>query len=306
MTGQQRAPIALEAPPAETPQAARPRGRRRWILLGVLAALLALFVLYCVHENLTLELSRYTLSSPKLTQEVKIVHLSDLHKSEFGEGNARLLEMVRGESPDLIVFTGDLIDRRATDASVAESLMRDLTAIAPVCYVQGNHEAHSALYPALRQAMLDAGVHVLENECVELTLNGQAFTIGGTEEMNSYIETIQEYLAALSDAPAENYHLLLAHFPDRLTGNSQSKYRYCDYDIDLVLSGHMHGGQIRIPFTNQGLFSPSTGFFPQYTGGLYEANGVQMVLSRGLGNSIFPIRINDRPEVVSITLTPES
>lgn len=270
---------------------------------AVTAAVLLLLAVWLVWGNTALECNETVLSDPELPaafEGFRIAQVSDLHNAEFGEGNQKLLDLLRQAAPDIIVITGDLIDSRDTDMETAIEFVRAAVKIAPCYFVTGNHESRVAEYPRLEADMTDAGVTVLRGEAAVLEREGESIRLIGAEDYSFFrfpagedgVAAMMEQIIPLAQP---GYNILLCHRPELIT-------RFTELDIDLVLSGHAHGGQIRIPLVG-GLFAPDQGFFPEYDGGVYALGDMRMVVSRGLGNSLAPLRVNNRPEVVVITLT---
>ena len=258
-----------------------------------LIPLAAVFVALLIYNNHHLTVSRYEL--PGIT-DARIVQLSDLHWALFGRDNCRLVALVAQQKSDIIVITGDLLDKRIPNRVKSLSLLRQLAAICPVYYVRGNHE----VYLNDRQYLEDVGktgAVYLENEKSEImgmTLIGldDASVCGSRdyESQKAFIDWQLDRLAGERHA----YTILLSHQPQHLDS-------YGEHEIDLVLCGHVHGGQFRLPFIG-GIYGPQQGLFPKYDSGLHYDNGTAMVLSRGLGNSLFPFRLNNFPEIVVIDL----
>ena len=274
------------------------------ILLVIAAAILLPLLIWTVWSNTALVLTEYTVQSPELPSAFdgfRIAHISDLHNAEMGSGNGKLLAMLRSAQPDIIAITGDLIDSRRTDVSVALEFAEAAMNIAPCYYVTGNHESRVEEYAQLKAGLLALGVVVLENDSVTLERDRQTVTLLGVTdpefEADYWLvfpeEVMDKYLAALPQT--EGFHLLLSHRPEYM-----NMYAQCGFN--LVLSGHAHGGQFRLPIIG-GLYAPGQGLFPEYDAGLFSVEGTQMIVSRGIGNSAFPLRFNNRPEVVLITLT---
>ena len=233
----------------------------------------------------------------------KILQISDLHNKEFKSQNQGLLAKIIEIKPDLIVVTGDLIDRSSEDLEGAMSLISGAVAIAPVYYVTGNHEAGSRLYPELLVALQAAKVNLLDDKAMEIVKDGDTLQILGIADPNfsasDYMEANrtqqwQENLKKLAAEKESGFCILISHRPEHFD-------LYVEQELDLVFTGHAHGGQIRIPLIGA-LVAPNQGFFPKYSSGAYENQGTTMVVSRGLGNSIFPLRIFNRPEIVVVTL----
>ena len=240
---------------------------------------------------------------PESFRGFTIVQVSDLHNTEFGEDQSGLLSLIKDAAPDLIAVTGDLFDSRHTDVETAMAFINGAIKIAPVYYVTGNHEARIDEYAELEEQLKQAGVVVLDDACVEIEYGGESIRLMGVndpdfiDQGDVYVDDaylIDAKLKAMPDADSGVYTILLSHRPELFNV-------YVDNGIDLVLCGHAHGGQVRLPFIG-GLLAPDQGLLPQYTEGVYENGQTKMVVSRGLGNSLCPIRINNRPELVVITL----
>lgn len=231
----------------------------------------------------------------------RIAQVSDLHNTEFGENNGKLLKLLAGTKPDIIVITGDLVDARRMNFPLALEFVEKAVRIAPCYYVPGNHEGRTLNYPALERDLLARGVRVLRNEKLSLTRNGEFITLMGVDDpgldlfqkLGPYEEIYQKRLKVLSEA-REGYTILLSHRPEDFD-------RYVAGEFDLVFSGHAHGGQMRLPLLG-GVLAPGQGLFPEYDSGLYTRGDTSMVVSRGLGNSAFPFRINNRPEIILVVL----
>jgi len=275
-------------------------------ILVACAAILAISI-FCVWENNAITTTQIQYVNPKIPEEFngyRIVHISDLHNKLFGKAQERLLEKIRAVSPDIIVITGDLIDRRKFDLETAMVFVRGAVKIAPVYYVSGNHEAWSGAYSNISQALKSSGVHVLDDTKTTLVKGKGKIEILGLSDPDflrySYLDgtntsKLKEHLERLSDDAI--FQILLCHRPELFD-------IYVRENLDLIFSGHAHGGQVRIPFVG-GLVAPDQGLFPKYTAGAYTKNQSTLIVSRGLGNSIIPIRIFNRPEIVVVTLRSE-
>ena len=278
--------------------------KRKWILSFAVVILIVLTV-WTLWGNTALEVNEYEIVSDRIPQSFegfRIAQVSDLHNSEFGEGNENLIELLSQTEPDIIVLTGDLIDSRQTDVEIALAFAREAMKIAPVYYVSGNHEARAGEYRALKAGLLDAGVFVLENQKVQITREGENITLMGIDDPSfreDYLLGDSESVArqAIEDLQNESdgYSILLSHRPELFD-------LYVDTGMDLVFSGHAHGGQFRLPFIG-GLVAPNQGFFPEYDAGLFSEVNTIMIVSRGVGNSIIPVRFNNRPEIIVVTLS---
>ena len=230
----------------------------------------------------------------------KIVQLSDLHGHEYGEGNSDLLARVAGERPDLIAITGDLIDREG-QLQMVPALAKGLAAIAPTYYVTGNHEwaLGTARVKELKNLLAQCGVTALSNQYEILERDGAQIVLAGVDDPNGYADqtTPEELAARLGSQAPGLYTVLLAHRNDRFD-------QYAAAGYDFVLSGHGHGGIIRLPFVG-GLMGTGRELFPKWTSGLYTLGDSTLFVSRGLGNNTTPVqgfRIFNRPELAEITL----
>ena len=282
---------------AEHPRKRRPRRRGVWILLP----LVLLSAVYGWWDNTTLQVTRFDPAFTDLPagfDGCRIVVLSDLHGARFGEGNADLFAAVAAEQPDYIFYLGDLEDKyRGPVAGYPAEVAEGLSAIAPTYYVTGNHEWAIGGVPALKKELEAHGVSVLSNQFVTLERNGDTAVLAGIDDPNGYADqkTPEELAAELYAACGDPFWMLLAHRNDHFAG------QYSLLGADLVISGHGHGGIIRLPFTD-GLLSTDRTLFPSYTAGLYEENGSTLFATRGLGNSGPSFRLFNRPEVAVVTL----
>ncbi len=269
-------------------------------LLGALAAL-ALLSAFLWWSNTSLQVDTFTCNLPRLPADFEgftIVQLSDLHGAQFGENNEKLLQTVAGAAPDLIVITGDLLDQgRDPEAGYVDTLAKGLTAIAPTYFVTGNHEWARPDAEALKAQLRDGGVTVLSNGADLLTRGDSSLVLAGIDAPNGYADqkTPEELRDEIYAGAEDPFWILLAH------RNTLFKKQYSLLGADLVLSGHGHGGLVRLPFTD-GLFSTDHTLFPSYTAGFYEANGSTLFVSRGLGNSGYTFRLFNRPQVAVLTL----
>lgn len=281
--------------------AKHPRKRRplsRLLTLGVLTVLAALFLRWSNTALQTTYFDPVFTGLPDGFDGCRIVVLGDLHTASFGEDNAELLDAVRAEAPDYIFFVGDLLDSfREVPAWYAATVAEGLSAIAPTYYVTGNHEWAIGHVPELKETLTEHGMTVLSNQFLALERNGDTVVLAGIDDPNGYADqkTPEELAAEVYAACGDPFWILLAHrnnyFPDH----------YSLLGADLVVSGHGHGGLVRLPFTD-GLVSTERTLFPSYTAGLYEKNGSCLFVTRGLGNSGSTFRLFNRPEVAVLTL----
>lgn len=273
--------------------------KKRIILWTSLAVIFLILLIWTLWSNLTFDTTEFTIESNKIPESFdgfRIVQISDLHNTELDENNKTLLTKIQSARPDIIVITGDFIDSRNTDCEIAIAFANEAVKIAPTYYVPGNHESRVSEYSYLQESLCKAGVCILSDENCKITRNGESLHFIGLtdpdfrtdEEMTQLPNILEE----LSDS--ESYNILLSHRPEGFT-----LYKNCD--IDLVFTGHAHGGQFRIPGIG-GLYAPGQGFFPEYDGGLYTEGNTNMVVNRGIGNSLFPFRFNNPPEIVVLEL----
>ncbi len=277
----------------------RKRGRRLLFLLA-LGILAALFVHWDNTALQTASFAPFFQDLPQGFDGCRLVVLGDLHSTRFGEGNQTLLETVRAQEPEYIFLVGDLLDAfREIPEGYAEETAAGLSSIAPTYYVTGNHEWAAGGVPELKKTLENQGVTVLSNQFVTLERNGDAIVLAGIDDPNGYAD--QKSPEALAEEVRaaypykDTFWMLLAHRNDRFPE------QYSLLGADLVISGHGHGGVIRLPFTD-GLVSTDRTFFPSYTAGLYEENGSALFVTRGLGNTGPSFRLFNRPEVALVIL----
>ena len=275
--------------------------RKRTAVVSILFVLIVLLTIWIAWGNTALELNSHRITSDKLPSAFdgfKIAQVSDLHNTEIGENNEKLLSMLTEATPDIIVITGDLLDLRNTKIDIALSFSEQAVKIAPCYYITGNHEAYVDEYEEFKDSLIELGVVVLDDTKTEIELSGEKITLVGVGDP-SFSWTDNETLIndKLSELISEQdgYTILLSHRPELFE-------IYVKHNVDLVFSGHAHGGQFRIPFVG-GVIAPNQGLFPKYDAGIYTEGETTMVVSRGIGNSIIPFRVNNRPEVVLVELS---
>lgn len=275
------------------------------IILSVILSILLVITSWTIWVNHSPEIVQVYVKSENLPQEFDgftIVQITDFHNVKIGKNNGKVISLVKQANPDVIAITGDLIDSKITKEEVSISLVQRLVQIAPCYYVTGNHEARKdSTYAYLEKTLLSLGVTVLHDQVAKIGSGEKSINIIGLDDKSFYMQEekptdeeaqIETRLANI--CPEQGFNLLLAHRPETID-------IYSKFNIDLVLSGHAHGGQWRLPFIGA-LFAPGQGFFPEYTNGLYKVNGTQLYVSKGLGNTTIPFRFNNRPEVSVITL----
>ena len=280
--------------------------RKSKTILTLISFLLIILIGWTLWGNTALEVNEYEIVSDQIPQGFdgfRIAQVSDLHNAEFGENNSKLIELVSQTEPDIIVLTGDLIDSRHTDIEIALSFARQAIKLAPVYYVSGNHEARMREYADLKMGLAEAGVTVLENQQVRITREDESITLMGIDDPSfreDYLFGDAEFVARQAIENLQNesdgYTVVLSHRPELFD-------LYVEPEIDLVFSGHAHGGQFRLPFVG-GLVAPNQGFFPKFDAGQFTEENTTMIVSRGVGNSIIPLRFNNRPEIVVAELKP--
>ena len=276
---------------------------KKTVLIVSVLIILAIGI-WILWSNTTLEVNEYEIVSDRIPQGFdgfRIAQVSDLHNKDFGEGYGQLLTLLSEINPDIIVVTGDLIDSRQTDLDVALEFAWQAGKIARVYYVSGNHEARVPEYEDLKTGLVKAGVVILENQKAQITREGENITLMGIDDpsfQEDYLFGDSESVARQAIENLQNesdgYTVLLSHRPELFD-------LYVETEMDLVFSGHAHGGQFRLPFVG-GLVAPNQGFFPKYDAGLFSEGSTNMIVSRGVGNSIIPIRFNNRPEIIVATL----
>ena len=257
--------------------------KKRYIILICLMVV----ILWTIWGNTALQVNEWHIRSDRLPGSFdgfRIAQVSDLHNTK----NDKLLPLLENAEPDLIVLSGDLIDSRDTDIGAALDFVREAVKIAPCCYVSGNHESRVSEREELWAGLRELGVVMLDNASVELERGGETICLMGLADPDfggNYGAMLEELTAG-----EQGYTVLLSHRPELFDV-------YAELNIDLVFSGHAHGGQFRLPILG-GLVAPHQGLFPEYDAGLFEMDGTAMLVSRGVGNSIIPIRFNNRPEIV--------
>ena len=256
-------------------------------------------VIYLYWGNTKIGVTNITVTYENIPDEFngfKIVHISDLHNAEFGDGQKDLIGKIEAQDADIIVITGDMIDSRRTDVDKAVELITGLGNKIPVYYVTGNHESRVREYNELESKLIENGVTVLKNESVKIEKDSSFINVIGVDDP-SFGMSANDIFHTVSELKTDGYDVLLSHRPELFE-------TYCESGAELVLCGHAHGGQVRIPFAG-GLVAPNQGLFPEYTAGSYKSGSTEMIVSRGLGNSIIPLRVNNPPELVVITLSGE-
>lgn len=275
-------------------QKSRNTKKQKYIKLAITLSIVIVIILFCNFQNKHLETTHYTYAAEQLDADLegyRIVQISDLHNAKFGKNNQKLVGRIRECEPDMIVLTGDLVDSNHTNVDRAVQFVDEIVKICPVYYVTGNHEywLEKSEYDELMDGLIGAGVVILDDQVVEISMGDAKFRLVGLDDKSLADGTLE---ALLSDE--KELTVVLAHEPQYFA-------RYAGTGVDLVLSGHAHGGQFRLPFVG-GIVAPDQEFLPEYTAGEYYMDGTEMIVSRGLGNSVIPARLFNYPEIVCVEL----
>ena len=268
----------------------------------ILLVLIILLLCAAAFDN-RLAVRSYAVDAEEITSPVRIALVTDLHSCSYGEGQAELIEAVDGLEPDIVLLGGDIFDDVLPDTNT-ELFIAGISGKYPCYYVTGNHEHWSgeAAFAVKMDILKKHGVHILSGICETLSINGQSINICGVDDPDAHAGNKQEaFLAQLDEVKrlSDNGHytILLSHRPEYFGA-------YAEQGFDLVLSGHAHGGQWRIPLILNGLYAPDQGWFPEHAGGKYVQGETTMIVSRGLARESTRIpRIFNRPELVCIELS---
>lgn len=261
------------------------------------ATLFILVILFLVTAfNVSLKITRYDITTPKLNIPIRLALITDLHSCDYGQGQQDLINAVNQAQPDIILFGGDMVDDELPEEKAYEFLAA-IGAEYPSYYVSGNHEFWSNNMKYIKEKIQSFGITILEGEERTLMIEGEKINIFGIDDPEIGEQSYYEQLSkAERQSPAEDFSILLAHRPERIQ-------EYMEYDFDLILSGHAHGGQWRIPGIIDGLLAPDQGWFPEFTGGLKQISTTDFIISRGLSRESTRIpRIFNPPELVIIDI----
>ncbi|MBP0979358.1 MAG: metallophosphoesterase [Oscillospiraceae bacterium] len=289
-------------------------------LFLIIFFLFVIFILVCIYDsNNKIQMTYLNFENNKISSQVKILHLSDLHRKLFGVDNKNFINKIKKESPDVIFITGDIAEfsddemktlKQDSEELYQENLeytvkiLRDIVSVAPTYLILGNHEhvfeKFDQGFNNFKNIVANTGVILLINQVTKININQDIINILGVDNysyqdisINNLIEQFQR---------ESGIKIILDHYPTNFSLNG--KFSYVNYDIDYVFSGHEHGGQIRIPFIG-GIFSHEEGLFPKYCEGVYLENDSTLIISRGLGNSTIPVRVFNRPEIIVVTVGPK-
>ncbi|MCD8179885.1 MAG: metallophosphoesterase [Firmicutes bacterium] len=288
----------LEPRPEEI-KVKKKRGKKLPIILVIILAVLALCTVGVMHQNTQLEKTFYQVKSTKVIDNIRVVCIADMHLKEFGEDNADLIYEIEKLSPDIIAIAGDMnMESEPDNYDCVISLCKKLNEIAPVYYSLGNHEFDALLFSDsdIYDDIKDAGISILNNETETITIGSTTIDIIGLSQGPS---TYEEYGASFFEkamSADDNFKLVLTHYPENFLGVIE------DYEIDLALSGHAHGGLVRLPWIG-GLYAADQGFFPELTEGYHEIGNSKVVITRGLWKSGKMPRINNKPEIAVVDIS---
>ncbi len=280
------------------------------ILFLILTASIIVALIYFYIDTNKLETTEYEIYSERLPNSFdgfRIAFISDLHEAEFGEKQSRLIDQIKNSEPDIIVVGGDIFSALPDNFDKIEYLFKEVSKIAPTYYTPGNHESHEGAYYEMLKEISDIDIKLLFNKSETISVGQQSIEIFGLRDpgfapdikINKPREIAERELNQLVPEQPENFSVLISHRPDYLEIYGKS-------GVDVVLTGHAHGGQIRVPFVGP-IVAPGQGFFPKLTQGVHYSGNTALVISRGLGVSeLLPLRTFNRPELVSVVLRHET
>ena len=284
--------------------------KNRKIVVLVCITLIFISILMCFSKKI--DVTKYTISNKKIPEEFngfKILQLSDFHSEGYRDTTEGLIDKVKNINPDIIVMTGDMVSWDMENIEEVKILIKSLSEVYPIYYIDGNHEhlaevLRQGRYEAFNKFMQALGVTTIKNDYVEIYKGDKYINLYGINlpldgATGLYVDKFQlekNYVEkTLPEADGEEFNILLAHTPTFIK-------QYSKWGADLVLAGHMHGGIARIPFTNIGLLSPGRTIFPKYAAGKFKVKNSTMIVNRGIGTSSFKLRIFNNPEITVITL----
>ncbi len=272
--------------------------KQEYILLVIFA--IAFIVLAIAAFDIRLKVVHYNITTNKIAKPVRIALLTDLHAQDFGENQEKLFSLLKPERPDLVLLAGDIFDDRVPYDNTLTTL-KLLAARYPCYYVSGNHEQRTQQLDKLKQLVRDYQIIVLEGDTAQFNINSEVIEISGVDdpEIDKYNpdkNIFKTQLAQVMSYKTDHYHILLTHRPELID-------RYLKGQFDLMVAGHAHGGQWRIPYLLNGLLAPHQGLFPKYAGGRFDFGEKVFIVSRGLSHTSTSVpRIFNRPELVIIDL----
>lgn len=275
------------------------------IILGaIILALFVTLVIWGVYCDNTIAITKYCVNNTKNDAKLKFVVITDLHNKEYGEKNTDLAELVKEQNPDFIAVCGDMVNRGDPDTTKMKDVLEKLSKIAPTYCCLGNHERDNAAKfgTDFKSETDSTGAVLLDNEYIKFTKNGKSVLIGGMSDYPYY-----EFYTPDDDVPSRtlweefaekaknNFTILLHHQPEYIAEDAKKT------DIDLIVCGHTHGGQIQLPFIG-GVIAPNQGLFPKYDKGEFDLDGTKMIVCAGLSNTVFIPRINNQVEIGVVTV----
>lgn len=270
----------------------------------IIILVIFLTFIYLVYQNTNIKITNITYVNEKIPDSFNdfvLCHITDLHDANFGDKQADLMKIIKDGNPDIIVFTGDFIDASRYDLDNSMNLIRGIIDIAPIYYVSGNHEVSTNEYVNIIQSLDEAGVIIMENQFEFIYKNEEVIKLIGIADYDTFVfDRLYDVANTLFDSElkrisdGDEFKILLSHRPELFD-------TYVNNNIDLIFTGHAHGGQFRLPIIG-GIIAPNQGVFPEYTSGFYYKNSTSMYVNRGLGNSVIPLRVFNNPEVLFLTL----
>lgn len=275
--------------------------KKRFVFNLILVCLIFLIIQLYIDNNV-IEVSNYEICFDNLPKEFDgtvILHVSDLHSKLFGLDNEQLIKKIDDINPDYIMMTGDMVNATDTEFDICLDFIKSISSKYEIYYIVGNHEMalSTEYYGKIEDALNECGVKILDNEKITLEKNGQSINIYGMWYNSKYyfgeefqVESMEKILGEASDS----FNILLTHNPKDFS-------TYAKWGADLILTGHVHGGMIRLPFVGA-VFAPERTLFPKYSEGVYTNENSKMVVSRGLGRGLTGFRLFNRPELGVITL----
>ena len=265
------------------------------LFMGVLCY----YGIYISYNNLTE--NNYTIESKKIDNDINLIIISDLHDNELGENNINLVEKIKSKSPDMVLVVGDMVNDNSYNSNIVVDFLKQISLTIPVYYSLGNTEEDyiKANTSNLIEELKDINVTVLNNEYKDVKINNTTIRVGGMYDYAFGVENKKVYNFLCDFQDTKNYKIMMAHRPDSFIFGDASEV----WDIDLVVSGHTHGGQVRLPFMG-GLYVGDQGYFPMYDKGLFDLNKIKILITSGLGSGKQKIpRFNNVPEVVNLKIT---
>ena len=284
--------------------------KNKKIIVSICIVLIFISIVMCFINKI--DVTKYTISSEKIPEEFngfKIVQLSDFHSQGYRNTTEDIINKVKDINPDIIVMTGDMVSWDIEDIEEVKILIKSLAELYPIYYIDGNHEHLAEIlrpgkYVAFIEFMRELGVTTIKNDYIEIYKGDKSINLYGINlpldgETGIYVNTFQlekNYVEkTLPEVDNDKFNILLAHTPTFIK-------QYSQWGADIVLAGHMHGGIVRIPFTNIGLLSPGRTIFPRYAAGKFKVNDTTMIVNRGIGTSSFKLRLFNNPEITVLTL----